>query len=68
MDGKNRNMHKWFVRYGNTLPCHNTVVHLRKKAAEQLYEEYATQYTYVQLCKFTYDNEHAIILRLTAAQ
>lgn len=64
MNGKNRNMHKWFIKYGNTLPCHNSVVYLRKKVAEQLFDEYATQYKYVWLCKHTYDNEHAIIVKI----
>ena len=59
-----RNMHKWFVRYGNTLPCKNTVVHLRKKSAELLFDMYTSHYPYVQLCKYTYDNDHAIIVKL----
>ena len=54
-----RDMHKWFIRYGNELPLKDGVVYLRKNQAFSIAQEYSKRFVYVLIYKRTYD-EHSV--------
>ena len=56
-----KDMHKWFVKYGNDLPTKNVVVHLRKKSAFQIAQDYANTFKYVEVYKRTYADRAILV-------